>query len=96
MTVASGMERHKGETAIRIRQKDAALFAARLADGEAVALPTAPFVHLYVARGAVDLEGAGRLDTGDAARITAAEGQRVLAAGDAEVLVWEMHAELTG
>ena len=59
VTVASGMERHRGETAIRIRQKDAALFAARLADGETVALPTAPFVHLYVARGAVDLEGAG-------------------------------------
>ena len=94
--VASGMERHRSESAIRIRQKNAALFAARLADGKSVAVPTAPYVHLYVARGAVDLEGAGRLDTGDAARITAAEGQTITAAGHAEVLVWEMHADLTG
>jgi quercetin 2,3-dioxygenase len=68
------------------------LFAARLSGGESVDLPTAPFVHLYVARGAVSLEGAGALGTGDAARITAAEGQRVTATEDAEILVWEMHA----
>ena len=63
-----------------------------IAPGESVDLPTAPFVHLYVARGAVLLEGAGPLGTGDAARITGAEGQRVTATEDAEVLVWEMHA----
>ena len=96
VTVASGLDRHRSESAIRIRQRNAALFAARLTDGESVALPSAAYVHLYVARGAVDLEGAGRLDTGDAARITAAEGQRVTAAGDAEVLVWEMHADIAG
>ena len=94
VTVASGMDRHRGESAIRIRQKHAALFAARLSDGETVALPTAPFVHLYVARGAVDLEGTGQLETGDAARVTAAGGERVSARGPAEVLVWEMHATL--
>jgi redox-sensitive bicupin YhaK (pirin superfamily) len=90
--VASGMPRHAESSAIRIGQRDAALFAARLAPGESVDLPTAPFVHLYVARGAVSLEGAGPLGTGDAARITGAEGQRVTATDDAEVLVWEMHA----
>ncbi|MDQ1641339.1 MAG: quercetin 2,3-dioxygenase [Actinomycetota bacterium] len=94
VTVASGMGRHRDEAAIRIRQKDAALFAARLADAETVQLPTAPYVHLYVARGEVDLEGAGRLGTGDAARITGSAGQRVTALGDAEVLVWEMHADV--
>ncbi|MGH8969470.1 MAG: pirin family protein [Actinomycetes bacterium] len=93
VTVASGMRRHRDDSAIRIRQKDAALFAGRLAPGESVALPAAPYVHLFVARGAVELEGAGRLDTGGAARITAAGGQRVVAvAAPAEVLVWEMHA----
>ncbi len=97
VTVASGMPEHADQTAIRIKQKDAALFAARLAAGDTVALPTAPFVHLYVARGAVDLEGAGRLGTGDAVRITAAAGQRVTAAdGDAEILIWEMRRSLTG
>ena len=83
------------EAAITIRQKDAALFAGRLGTGESLALPSAPYLHLYVAKGAVTLEGAGGLDTGDAARITAAEGQRVTAGDDgAEILVWEMHSAL--
>ena len=51
-------------SAIRIGQRDAALFAARLAPGESVDAADAPFVHLYVARGAVVLEGAGALGTG--------------------------------
>ena len=91
--VASGMARH--EAAIRIRQRDAALYAARLGDGESAALPAAPYVHLYVARGSVELESAGLLATGDAARIAGSDGPRVTAAGGpAEVLVWEMHASL--
>jgi redox-sensitive bicupin YhaK (pirin superfamily) len=83
------------DAAITIKQKDAALFAGRLTPGETLAIPSAPFVHLYVAKGSVSLEGAGDLATGDAARITAAEGQRVTA-GDtgAEILVWEMHNSL--
>ena len=93
--VASGMAKHADDSAIRIAQRHAALFAARLGTGESVALPDAPYVHLYVARGSVDLEGAGTLATGDAVRLTAAEGPRVTASGGpAEVLVWEMHAAL--
>ena len=93
--VASGMARH--EAAIRIRQRDAALYAARLRDGESAVLPAAPYVHLFVARGSVELEAAGLLATGDAARITGSDGPRVTAAGGpAEVLVWEMHASLGG
>lgn len=88
--VASGRPGH--EAAIRIHQKDAALHAARLKAGESVALPPAPYAHLFVARGNVVLEGAGQLVEGDAVRITGAEGQRVTAEGDAEVLVWEMHS----
>ncbi len=91
--VASGRTEH--ESAIRIKQKDATLFAARLAPGESVDVPAAPWVHLYVARGAVVLEGAGRLDTGDAVRLTAADGQRLTALDvPAEVLVWEMATAL--
>jgi redox-sensitive bicupin YhaK (pirin superfamily) len=82
------------DAAISIRQRDAVLYAARLAPGERLALPDAPFVHLFVPRGAVELEGAGRLDEGDAVRLTAAGGPSETAAADgagAEVLVWEMH-----
>ncbi|MGH8893470.1 MAG: pirin family protein [Actinomycetes bacterium] len=93
--VASGMPAHRSSAAIRIAQRHAGLFAARLAPGRSVTLPEAPFVHLFVAGGAADLEGHGPLGTGDAARITADGGRRVVAGPDgAEVLVWEMHARL--
>jgi len=94
--VASGMARHADETAIRIRNRYAALHAARLAPGQVVELPEAPFLHLFVPRGTVTLEGAGPLATGDAVRLTATGGQQVTATEDAEVLVWEMHATIAG
>ncbi|MGZ4426729.1 MAG: pirin family protein [Nocardioidaceae bacterium] len=84
---------------------DATLSVARLAPGEAVQLPDAPYLHLFVARGAVDLEAAGRLETGDAVRFTADGGLRVTGAvpatdtatdtdtDTAEVLVWAMPAD---
>lgn len=93
--VASGMAKHDGASAIRIRNKYAALHAARLQPGQSVELPQAPFLHLFVPRGTVTLEGAGELATGDAVRFTAVGGQRVTATTPAEILVWEMHATLS-
>ena len=90
--VASGMDKHDGEAAIRIRNRYAALYAARLQPGQSVQLPEAPYLHLFVPRGAVTLEGAGALAAGDSVRFTATGGQRVTASEPAEVLVWEMHA----
>jgi len=90
--VASGMERYDGAAAIQIKNKYAALHAARLQPGQSVELPEAPFLHLFVPRGAVALEGAGPLGAGDAVRFTATGGQRVTATEAAEILVWEMHA----
>jgi redox-sensitive bicupin YhaK (pirin superfamily) len=92
--VASGMDKHDGEAAIRIRNRYAALYAARLRPGQSVALPEAPYLHLFVARGDVTLEGAGPLAAGDAVRFTATGGQRVTATESSEILVWEMHAGL--
>ena len=92
--VASGMDKHNGESAIRIKNKYAALYAARLQSGQSVELPEAPFLHLFVPRGPVSLEGAGALATGDAVRFTATGGQKVTATEPAEILVWEMHASL--
>ncbi|MEV0398682.1 pirin family protein [Actinoallomurus sp. NPDC050550] len=94
VTVASGMERHEGETAIRIKNRYAALHVARLQAGDSVELPEAPFLHLFVPRGNVTLEGAGALNEGDAVRFTATGGQRVTATEPAEILVWEMHATI--
>ena len=94
VTVASGMDRHEGASAIRIRNRYAALHAARLGAGQAVELPEAPYLHLFVPRGTVELEGAGVLNEGDAVRFTATGGQQVTAIEPAEILVWEMHGAL--
>ncbi|MGH3183350.1 MAG: pirin family protein [Streptosporangiaceae bacterium] len=94
--VASGMPGHEGSAAIRIKNRYAALHAARLQPGQSVQLPEAPFLHLFVPRGSVTLEGAGPLAAGDAARLTANGGQQVSAAEPAEILVWEMHAAVAG
>ena len=86
--VASG-QGHDG--AISIRQRSATLWAGRLGAGEAVRVPDASHVHLFVARGSAHLEGVGVLAQGDAARLTAAGGDLGLVAGEggAEVLIWE-------
>src|SRR5262249_44620773 len=94
ITVASGMGRHDGAAAIRIKNRYAALHAARLQAGQSVQLPEAPFLHLFVPRGTVTLEGAGTLHPGDAVRFTATGGQRGPAAQPPEILVWEMHTTL--
>jgi quercetin 2,3-dioxygenase len=92
--VASGMTRHQDQAAIRIRNRYAALHVARLEPGESVTLPDAPFVHVYVTRGQLNLEAEGSLDAGDAARLTAAGARRLGAVEPSEVLIWEMHASL--
>jgi redox-sensitive bicupin YhaK (pirin superfamily) len=91
--LASGRE---SDAAITIHQRDATLWIAKLSPGERVSLPDAPFVHAFVARGSVDLDGAGVLNTGDAARLAAA-GARSIVAGDdgAELTVWETWSDLT-
>jgi len=92
VTIASGMAKHSDGSAIGINNDSAALHAARLQPAREVALPQAPYLHLFVAQGEVDLEDAGRLAEGDAARLTATGGQRVTAASHGtEILVWEMH-----
>jgi redox-sensitive bicupin YhaK (pirin superfamily) len=84
--VASG-QGHEG--AIAIHQRDAALFAGRLAPGEAVTVPEGPHAHVYVATGAAALDGDTSLGAGDAARLTDAGALPLTAAGEgAEVLVW--------
>ena len=95
VVVASGMEKHRDVRAININNRYAALQVAKLRDGQSVELPAAPFVHAFAARGAVELEGADTLQTGDSARVSASDGRRITAVGgDAEVLIWEMHASL--
>jgi redox-sensitive bicupin YhaK (pirin superfamily) len=107
--VASGLARHRGDTGIRISQRDAGLSVARLVDGGRVKLPSAPYLHVFVAHGTLTLAGVDRpalevpaqevlersvLQAGDALRITDGGGVSLRAIGSAEVLVWEMHSKL--
>jgi quercetin 2,3-dioxygenase len=87
--VASG---RGDDGAISLRQRNATLYAARLAPGASVKLPDDQFVHLYVPSGNVTL-GEQLLLTGDAARFTRAGSVTVTAdTTGAEILVWSMAA----
>ncbi|KZM68059.1 quercetin 2,3-dioxygenase [Nocardia terpenica] len=99
VTVASGLPRYRDRTAIAIASSHSALHAARMAvpgRARSVELPEAPYLHLFVARGEVEMEGVGTLYEGDAVRLTRSGGQRIVANLPSEVLVWEMHARLGG
>ena len=87
--VASGRG-HEG--AITIHQPGAVMWVGRLGDGETVALPDAPYVHLFVARGSVSL-GSDTLVEGDAARLTAAGAVDVTGIDGAEIIVWESDSD---
>ena len=82
------------DAAISIRQKGAVLWGGRLLPGETAAVPEARYAHLFVARGSLVLDGAGRLEAGDAVRFTEAGSPSITAdtAEGAEVLIWEMAA----
>jgi redox-sensitive bicupin YhaK (pirin superfamily) len=85
--VASGRG-HDG--AVSIHQRDAVLWAGRLAPSAEAMVPDAPHVHVFVAAGDGDLDGAGALHEGDAVRLTAAGERRFVASSSgAELLVWE-------
>ncbi|MDH3679172.1 MAG: pirin family protein [Acidimicrobiia bacterium] len=89
VAVASGRG-HEG--AITIQQRDAVMWVARLSTDDAIELPEAPFVHVFVADGLVQLSGRD-LVAGDAVRLTAAGSQHLTAAAQSEVIVWETHEE---
>ena len=75
--------------AIEIHQRDAALWAGRLAAGEQVSVPRSPHAHVFVAVGRADLDRAGLLEAGDAVRLVDAGPLELTAGpGGAEVLMW--------
>ncbi|BBX75386.1 pirin family protein [Mycobacterium shinjukuense] len=94
VTIASGIPGH--DAAITVHNRAAALHGARLSRGASVGLPAAPYLHLFVPRGRLTLEGVGELCGGDAVRFTDTDGPRLTADEPSEVLLWEMHAQLGG
>jgi redox-sensitive bicupin YhaK (pirin superfamily) len=94
VSIASGIPGH--DAAVSLHNRNAALHVARLQPGGAVSTPAARYLHLFVARGRVAVEGVGELGAGDAVRFTDDDGPRLTASDPAEVLIWEMHAGLGG
>ncbi|MGB7144572.1 MAG: pirin family protein [Mycobacterium sp.] len=95
VTIASGMPGH--DAAVTIHNRSAALHGARLRPGDKLTLPVAPYLHLFVARGRLNLQELNtdaELAEGDAVRFAASTSARVTAGEAAEILVWEMHAAL--
>ena len=91
VAVASGMPGQ--DAAISINNRSTTLHVARLRPGHELTLPSAPYLHLFVARGQLTMDRAD-LAEGDAVRLTASTGAQVVARESAEILVWEMHAAL--
>ncbi len=92
--LASGIPGH--DAAIFLHNRSAALHGARLQPGDTITAPAAPFLHVFVPRGRLTLDGAGELSEGDAARLTDADGPRLTASEPTDLLIWEMHAKLGG
>jgi redox-sensitive bicupin YhaK (pirin superfamily) len=94
VTIASGIPGR--DAAITLHNRNAALHGTRLQPGDAVKLPQAPYLHLFVARGRISATGLGDLDAGDAVRFTDCDGPQLTASEPSELLIWEMHAKLGG
>ena len=90
--VASG----KGHAnTITIHQSGAAMHVARLQETETITIPDSPFVHVFVAHGAVELgDNARPLAEGDAARLNDAGPITLTAKSATEVIVWESDTEV--
>lgn len=91
VAVASGRG-HEG--AVAINQPGAVMWIARLSAGDEVKLPSAPYVHLFTARGELSIDEHS-LSEGDAARFFEADPVVVTATSDAEVIVWESNDDAT-
>lgn len=88
LPVASG--RHP-DAAVSLASAGSTLWVTTLAPGAQRLLPHAPYVHVFVADGAAEVEGAGHLETGDSLRVVDGGGLRLTGGGPkTEVLVWEM------
>lgn len=85
--VASGRD---PDAAVTLGVRGATFWVSVLNSGTSRLLPTAPLVHLYVARGSVDLETVGLLAEGDSVRITGDAALRATGRTEAELLVWAL------
>ncbi|MEE3850005.1 pirin family protein [Gordonia sp. LSe1-13] len=89
--VASG-DPHR-DSAIRIANRTATMYAARLDSSSVIELPAGRHTHLFVTQGSARIEDR-TLSEGDAVRGGDLGGARLTAGDNAEVLVWVMDRDL--
>lgn len=85
--VASGSH---PDAAVPLGSRASTLWVTVLDRGVSRVLPTAPLVHLYVARGSAVVETVGALTAGDSVRIRGDAALRVTGSATAELLVWQL------
>jgi hypothetical protein len=76
-----------GRGVVPVAARGTSLHAADIAAGDRLALPDAPRLHVFVARGRV-LLGERLLETGDAARLVGEGSRPVTAEEDTHLVVW--------
>jgi redox-sensitive bicupin YhaK (pirin superfamily) len=85
--VASGSA---AEAAITLGSAASTLWVTTVGPSESRELPEAPYAHLFVAVGEVEVEEVGVLAEGDALRVTGRAALRVTGRQPSELLVWGM------
>jgi redox-sensitive bicupin YhaK (pirin superfamily) len=91
--IASG--RHP-DAVVSLGSAGSTLWVSVLPAGTSRTLPAGDLLHVYLARGVVEVETIGRLEPGDSLRLSGSAQLKLSAASEAEVLVWQMDREQGG
>ena len=91
--IASGRRR---DAVVSLGSAGSTLWVSVLAAGVTRTPPAGDLLHLYLARGVVDVETVGRLEAGDSLRLSGSTQLRLRAQAEAELLVWQMDREMGG
>jgi redox-sensitive bicupin YhaK (pirin superfamily) len=90
LPIASG--RHP-DTVVSLGSATSTFWVSVVPAGISRQLPQGDLLHVYLARGVLDVETIGRLGPGDSLRLAGAPQLSLTAREEAEVLVWEMAPE---
>jgi redox-sensitive bicupin YhaK (pirin superfamily) len=88
--IASGRQ---PDAVVSLGSAGSTLWVSVLPAGATRTLPAGDLLHVYLARGVVDVEIVGQLEAGDSLRLSGSTQLRVSARAEAELLVWQMDRE---
>jgi quercetin 2,3-dioxygenase len=85
--IASGSH---ADAVVKMGNAASTLWGSVLAAGTSRLLPDGELLHVYLARGVLEAEAIGPLESGDSLRLSGSTQLRLAARAEAEVLVWQM------